>query len=864
MSSFIWRYRNRPELGLHRLDAAVILGLICLAALSSAPAAPPAPAAVDATSQATPPGLPITPALARWAPLAPPLFQHILPQAGLPNPITMALAQDREGYMWVGTQGGLGRWDGYRFRNYLNIPGDAHSLPDNPINTLHADSAGRLWVGMSSGGLARYDREHDHFVSFREGATGLSADWVTSLADDGEDGLWVGTNGGLDHLPADAEPGRGAITHYRQSNGLPADGVRALHRDAAGVVWVGTTHGLARWDAQGKRFATVTLPSANGEAITVLSLFGASDGRLWIGTHAHGAIVLDTKTGAVQTVPAPRNIPALGEARPGEIWLSSYADGLIAVDAATLRTHTIRHDPFSQDSLVNNNVRAMLRDNAGVFWLATDSGISRHDAGWATASVGQSQRIPALEVLSVMTSAGGQVWLGTLSGGIHILEPGSGKISSLLSDPSRTEFALPEAGITAMVPLPGGDIAVGTTSGLYRTDSLGKAAEHVPLPGLNSKEDIRVLEVIGETLWVGTKNNGLHAVALPLVRARSVRIPGLASSYVTVVMNGMAGSLWAGTNNALHRIDIGSGAVVETIKSVPADTTTLANGWVTALALDRQGRLWIGSFGGIDVLLGRTPDGKPRFHRLGTAQGLPNLNISKLLPDRQGYMWASTDDGIARIDPTTFAIDALKRADGVAYPGYWNNSGTVTAEGELLFGGTAGLTTIAPERLQPWRQRPPVVAADVRVGGKLVPSSTSLTITPDANSFAVEFSALDFSAPELNRYAYHLEGFDKDWIATDASRRLAAYTNLAPGHYTLQVRGSNRAGTWTEQMLTIEVDVLPAWYQTWWFRLAAALLFIGVLYAAYRARMRQVAAQHEAFETEIAARTAEVVQQSRR
>lgn len=214
-----------------------------------------------------------------------------------------------------------------------------------------------------------------------------------------------------------------------------------------------------------------------------------------------------------------------------------------------------------------------------------------------------------------------------------------------------------------------------------------------------------MLEVIGETLWVGTKNNGLHAVVLPLTRARSVRIPGLASSYVTVVMNGMAGSPWAGTNNALHRIDIAGGTVVETIKSVPADTTTLANGWVTALALDRQGRLWIGSFGGIDILLGRTPDGKPRFHRLGTAQGLPNLNISKLLPDRQGYLWASTDDGIARINPTTFAIDALKRADGVAYPGYWNNSGAVTAEGELLFGGTAGLTIIAPERLQPWRQR---------------------------------------------------------------------------------------------------------------------------------------------------------------
>ena len=826
MPSFLWRYRTGREL--IRLGAAAILGLTCMTALSAAPP------------------------LARWAQLAPPLFQHILPQAGMPNPLIMALAQDREGYMWVGTQGGLGRWDGYRFRNYLNIPGDPHSLPDNPINTLHADPAGHLWIGTSSGGLARYDRAHDRFVSFRAGAAGLSADWVTSLADDGEGGLWVGTNGGLDRLPARAEPGRGAIAHYRQANGLPSDGVRALHRDAAGTVWAGTTNGLARWDPHSKRFTTVALPGASGEAVTVSSLFGASDGRLWIGTHAHGAMVLDPKTGAIKTIPAPRNIPALGEARPGEIWLSSYADGLIAVDTATLRTHTIRHDPYSQDSLINNNVRAMLRDSAGVLWLATDSGISRQYSGWATASVGQSQRIPALEVLSVMTNAAGQVWLGTLSGGIHILEPHSGKITSLPSGPAGTTSALPEAGVTSMVPLATGDIAVGTTSGLYRTDRSGKTVAQVPVPGLSSKEDIRVLELIGETLWVGTKNNGLHAVAL--AGAESVRIPGLASSYVTVIMHGTGNALWAGTNNGLHRIDIGSGAVVETIK-------TLANGWVTALALDRQGRLWIGSFGGIDILLGRSSDGTPRFHRLGAAQGLPNLNISKLLSDRQGYMWASTDDGVVRIDPATFAIDALKRADGVAYPGYWNNSGAVTPEGELLFGGTAGLTIIAPEHLRPWRQRPPVVAADVRVGGKPVPGNGPLAITPDANSFAVEFAALDFSAPELNRYAYRLEGFDKDWIVADASRRLASYTNLAPGRYTLRVRGSNRAGVWTEQVLAIEVEVLPAWYQTWWFRGAMALLLGGTLYAAYRWRMRQVAALHEAFETEIAARTAEVVQQ---
>jgi signal transduction histidine kinase len=273
--------------------------------------------------------------------------------------------------------------------------------------------------------------------------------------------------------------------------------------------------------------------------------------------------------------------------------------------------------------------------------------------------------------------------------------------------------------------------------------------------------------------------------------------------------------------------------------------------------------------GGIQLLTHRDAAGRPRFRRIGTAEGLPSANVQMLLQDTQGKIWASTGDGLAVIDPATFAVRALHRAEGVAFGGHYGGSGARTPQGELLFGAGDGVSVVRPERLKEWGYRPPVVVTDTRIGGQPVPaerfngagSSEPLLIASKANSLAVEFSALDYTAPERNRYAYKLEGFDTNWIETDPTRRLAVYTNLPPGNYALHLRGSNRDGVWTEKTVDLPIRVLPAWYQTLWFKLAmfgAGIAAVAVLVQARTAYLRQ---RQRELQSQVEARTAEVVHQ---
>jgi diguanylate cyclase (GGDEF)-like protein len=253
------------------------------------------------------------------------------------------------------------------------------------------------------------------------------------------------------------------------------------------------------------------------------------------------------------------------------------------------------------------------------------------------------------------------------------------------------------------------------------------------------------------------------------------------------------------------------------------------------------------------------------------AHGLNNDNANKLLEDSKHNIWVSTDDGVALIDAQTLAIRSFRRAEGLPISSYWVGSGAATAEGELLFGGIGGLTVVRPDRLTSWNYQPPIAITDVRIGGKPVldglagwnEPSHPLKIQPMANSIAVEFSALDYSAPERNHYAYRLDDFDSSWVDTEASHRVAAYTNLPPGHYTLRLRGSNRDGVWSETALSVPIRVLPAWYQTAWFRALVGLFALGMVAALVQARTVYLRRNQRDLERQVIERTAELRESER-
>ena len=259
-----------------------------------------------------------------------------------------------------------------------------------------------------------------------------------------------------------------------------------------------------------------------------------------------------------------------------------------------------------------------------------------------------------------------------------------------------------------------------------------------------------------------------------------------------------------------------------------------------------------------------------RFRRLGLREGLPHLGVNKLLEDTRGNIWVSTDNGLAVIDGINFKIQALQRPEGVAMRTFWTNSGAITPYGEMLFGANGGLTVVRPERVVPWTYQPPVVVTEIRSGKSSWPAAqfnqansapSPFEISSAQRGFKVEFAALDYSAPEHNRYSYRLEGFDTDWISTEANARLASYTNLPPGNYTLQLRGSNRDGLWS-RTLAVPITVASAWYQTLEFRIIAAVLAVALIAALVQIRTMYLRQRQRELQALVNERTAELEKRS--
>jgi diguanylate cyclase (GGDEF)-like protein len=785
----------------------------------------------------------------RWNAYSSESFQHIInaDNTSVQNPTS--LIRDGDGFLWIGTQNGLLRWDGYRFRHYLPKDSDPSSLPDNDIRALATDGTGHLWIGTNSGGLVQYDADKNAFTSYSTGPQGLSHVTVTAIAKDGQFGLWIGTLGGIDHLDT-----RSGKIEKGQNAGLPTPQIGALLCDAQGNLWIGTAQGLARRSPDGHETRRIQLPTRDGAPASIREIYQDGEGRIWIATQSQGAFYIEGDKQIAHAVVASDavsdNLQAEGintivEVSPGHIWLGTYSHGIVAVDAATLKTHNIVHDPLVSTSLLYDEVWRLYRDPSGLVWVATGEGLSRWAPEQAAmrlipGATGRTQDMSEPGALAISQMPNGQIWMGLTRKGVDIIDPKKGRLRSLRSDAAHPETALPQNYVWDLLSFDD-HVFIATARGLYQSNATGTQVHRVHVKDRDpTAHTITLLSDAGK-IWVGGYD-GLWRFTPGDEARHADHFDNLTDPRVRAVLKGPDGSLWAGTESGLNRLPPalinGGPAEIEHIGSDRHDAEGLSAGYISSLVIDHRGRLWVGtSGGGISVLTGRNGAGKPRFHHIEAGDGLPNQNIDKLVVDRHGRVWASTDAGLAVIDPDTFRVRALGRESGLSILNYWVGSGTLTNEGEILFSGTTGVLIIQPDKISPWTYAPPVVVSDVHVGKDQVPVGRASAgglhqriKVPHGEALSVEFSALDFSAPSQNRFRYRLKGYERAWNEADASRRTATYTNLLPGHYKLVVQGSNRDGVWSPNQQEIPVEILPAWYQTWWFLgLLGALVVLAIL-----------------------------------
>lgn len=788
----------------------------------------------------------------------------------------MDIAQDTTGFLWIATQSGLWRWDGYRRREYVGDAAVRGALPDSYLLSLLADSHDRLWVGTNSAGLVRYDPVHDRFDPALAAGESLSRNSVYALAEDGHGGLWIGTGGGLDQL--DIASGRlKANARSARALGLPEGGVRALLRCADGTLWVGMEHGLFRLGPGELRFVAVALPTSEGDTPIVRRLLRDDDGRIWIGTHVHGVFVAEGRAAAARPLrgllgeqggAGTETVTGLETAGDGEVWVGFSGEGILRVDTRRWLARRERHQEHGGGSLADDDVGAMHRDARGLLWVATDTAVGFHAtrssliATWRSGA--QDRDISHPNVAAVLARPDGRAWLGLGDGGIDIIERERGRVAQLRPDPSAPQAALPKGRVLSMLPAADGGVFIGTQRGLYHADSNGGHLERIRIEGRPLTASVWTMAWQGRRLWLGGIDGlwGLEPADDGRMRVAAREDGGrLGDQRVSALLPAPDGALWVGTWSGLVRLAPMTMAISRLPLEAPGQVGVPA-AYISSLLFDGAGRLWVGGFGvGIRVLEWSPARGEPVVRRVGKPEGLPNNGVDALVLDGRGTVWVSTDDGLAHVEPASLAVHAYGTPQGVGIRTYWTGAGTLAADGHVLFGGAGGLAIVDPAAAVAAADPVALVMTEIRLG-EAAPfhgyqartGAPLLVIAPDRRSLLVEFAALDFVAPQRRRYEYRMSGVDRGWVESEATRRIAAYTNLPPGDHVLELRTAAPGGAWSEAV-SLPVHVAPHWHETGWARAILALSAIGLFAGAVRARLALLRRRQRALERLVEERT---------
>jgi ligand-binding sensor domain-containing protein/signal transduction histidine kinase len=774
-------------------------------------------------------------------------FQRLGIEQGLSQGAITAIAQDNRGFIWLGTEDGLSRYDGYAFAMFRR-EGDEHGLVDNRILALAAASDGELWIGTGDG-LVRFSAESERFAASLRGSA------VTALLVHRSGALWLASaDGRLLRQIGDR------FAEVPTASDDPPGQIRALREAAGGEVLVAAANGL--WQADPDGIAAVRrgvdgLPRGN----PINDALHSYDGTLWLATE-QGLLQLGAdgrlrrRLGRGDGL-ADDRVRALLHDRAGRLWVAT-ADGLSRLDTPVAAVRSWRYRPGVDDSLPDSALQRLLIDRDGLLWVGSRRhGLALFDPRTeAVATLRAEPQQPSVRaaVAALQPGAEGLVWLGLEDGaGLLRLDLASGRATRLPEAPDEVRGLASDGA--------GGVWVAGGAAGLWRYAADGKLLEQLAPGGPQGLPGAAINAVLPGTdgsLWVGSDGAGLlhrcagcSAFSPPPADPRS---PGPAGDTVLALHESDDGALWIGYRRAgLDRHLPGQGRFEHfPLLGLP----------VGHISQDRSGAIWVASLGGGLQRIERDARNRWRTSRFGRLEGLPSESVAAVIEDRHGRLWVATGAGLSRLEPRSGGIDTFGPRSGALPGGYAAAAAARLADGRLLFGGARGLSLFDPGEMRPPPAPRQVAASEVRVfepGGRRARLDSrryrefdqgrmQLRLPGDANDFQIELAALSFAAPDEIRYEYRLDGLESDWIATDPRNRLAIYTDVPPGDYLFRARARRDSGQPGAE-LQLPVSVRPAPDPAAWLRLlllvAAAVLALSVGWLLWmRARERAQAADH--------------------
>lgn len=781
-------------------------------------------------------------------------FEHLTLRQGLSQSVPNAIHQDKEGFLWVGTQDGLNRYDGYTFKVFKNTGDDTTSLSHSWIWNICEDKKGNLWVA-SWNGLNRYDSRHDRFIRYDKPHHRSVSTRTNLVFCDSEGTLWASSWGeGLHRY----DP----ITDRFDKVDVPENAgnagfIREIYEDRDHGLWIATFgSGLLLLDAKTNQL--VQSGPAGSETERFSSLTQDSEGTLWLGTNDQGIVTWHPDRGIVDRFMSPQlndnHVTHLMTDQDNNIWVGTREGGINLYRDGKFTFWD--HRASDEQSVSGSHIYSLYQDRAGIVWIGS-TGLSKYDRRrkkfiHVTHQQNVLNSLSNRVVRTIFEDSKSQIWVGTEGGGLNLLDTNYAVIQIFRHDVSDPR-SISSNDVRGIIENHDGTLWVAThRGGLDRFDpKTGRFLRYntrVDYPPAARDIQHIMLDRTG-VLWIGTVRDGVvwydtksDSFIIPrFVHADTVAI---SSGYVNRIDEDKDGNIWiSGWGGGLAMRKPGS----DTLNRYLHDSKrpkSLGNDIVYCMYQDQRGRMWLGTAGGLN-LLERLKEGKfnsfDESVKLYTEKsGLANNVVYGILEDDSGKLWLSTNYGLSCFDPETEEFKNYHEDDGLQEEEFNANAFARCADGRLIFGGINGLNIFRPEELFINTNIPPVAITGMNIFEQPLREFQSgpIMLKYNQNFVSFEFVALDFMAPQRNSFAYRLEGLEDNWVMA-GQRRYVSYTDLMPGTYTFQVKASNNDGIWNEHGASLTFTIASPFWMTPWFIAMVITIIILALYGIYRYRLEQ-------------------------
>ncbi len=805
-------------------------------------------------------------------------FNKLTSEEGLSNSFVNCLLQDRTGFIWFGTDDGLNRFDGYNIKVYRNHPDDNSSISDNIIWALHEDRSGNLWIGTKSGGLNKYNPHTDTFEHWALDSNSTDVINITYIYEDSKKNIWIGTyKNGIYRF----NPSQNKLDNWQNTPNNPAilsdNFITSIIEDHNSSIWAAAYSGLNKFNPAQTENPFTKILNYNYTPIWHLSESVFFENTIWMGT-LNGLLKFDPLTESFTKVILPDNyglqfgssVSSVAEEEYlGErfLWIGTYG-GLIRLNLTNDNKERFVHRKKADSELLSNQIHDIILDKSGVVWIASENGVNFYSLKHSkfnskTPAISFLADVLALlknNIRAITQTKDKSLWFGTDEGLFGIRD----------SDGNRSvvqNSKLSSLNVWSLFSGSADNLWIGTYGqGLkelnLKTNQLKSWSVNNPDFNVSAFNYIKtILEDNDGLIWIGFWGGGLARLN-PLTgkvdhwRNEKNNPSSLSYNDVWVLHKDKKGRIWIGTNGG--GLDLYQGKKQYNFYNWNSDRKNkqrLSSNSIYSICesfagnrSDDQTLLWIGTANGLNKFVIKNDEGSSDGSKLTVEvqhytvdDGLPDNAIESITEDKQGNLWIGTSSGISYFNITEENFTNYTTADGLNGSSFNSSAAFTTKDGIMFFGCTNGLNYFDPDRITQLTYSPPVIITDFQILNQpaelenksahrtSIFNSKSFELSYNQNDFSFQFTSLDYNAPEMNQYAYFMEGFDKDWIYS-GKRHFVTYTNLDPGEYVFQVKATNSDGVWSNQVAKISIVINPPFWATWWAYTIYFISLVGLLY----------------------------------